>query len=141
MKEDGYKLDRETGRWVPVENLLPNGRGPETPRNGTGCNPAGKRRSKTTRDWVQYHYEEQLELAKSSRNVLLAVQAELFHLHFKSWDKTTPITLGNSVVQSLGFHPTGKIRALKDLEKAGWITVQWRKRQSPLVTIVKGFKH
>jgi hypothetical protein len=81
-----------------------------------------------------------LELAKSSRNVLLAVQAELFHLHFKSWVKTAPIALGNSVVQSLGFHPTDKIRALKDLEIAGWITVQWRKRQSPLVMIVKGFK-
>jgi hypothetical protein len=90
--------------------------------------------------WVQYHYEEQLELSKVCRNVLLAVQAELYRLHFRSFDRAKPVVLGNSVILALGFHRTDKVRALKELEKAGWITVQWRQRQSPLVTITKGFQ-
>ena len=96
--------------------------------------------TKADRIFVQYQYKAQLELARSSRNALLAVQAELYHLHFKSWDKTASIELGNAVFRVLGFSHADKIRALKELEKAGWIAVQWRDRKSPLVTLLKGFK-
>jgi hypothetical protein len=86
--------------------------------------------------WTQYDYREQLELAKLTRNALLAVLAELHRLHFIAWGKKAPIRFGTSVLRSLGFSRHDKIRALRTLEKAGWITVQWHKCKSPDVTRV-----
>jgi hypothetical protein len=99
------------------------------------------RQSRKKYKWTQYDYQRQLELAKLARDVLLAVLAELHRLHFQAWDKKTPIRFGNSVLRSLGFDHHAKIRALQILEKAGWITVQWDKRKSPLITIKQGLLH
>jgi hypothetical protein len=88
--------------------------------------------------WVICDYQKQLELAKQTRNALLAVQAELHRLYFDAWDKKAPIVFGSGVLRSLGFNHHDKIRALRALEKAGWITVQWHKRKSPQVTIIGG---
>jgi hypothetical protein len=110
------------------------------PTNGSAANGKAQPILKTGRAFVQYNYKAQLELAKSSRNALLAVQAELYYLHFKCWDKTAPIALGNAVFRALGFCNKDKTRALKELENAKWIYVQWRERKSPLVTLLKGFK-
>jgi hypothetical protein len=89
--------------------------------------------------WVQYSYVDQMRLARQSRNALLAVQAELFRLHFLAWNKKEPIEFNNSMIRSLGFSHHDKHDALRALETAGWITVQWRSRKSPLVTILRGF--
>jgi len=45
--------------------------------------------------------------------------------------------MGNTFLQALGFHRSCKNLALKELEKAGWITVEWRTRKSPLITFVR----
>ena len=79
-----------------------------------------------------------MELAKLTRNALLAVLAELHRLHFLAWNKKAPIKFGSSVLRSLGFSHNEKIRSLQALERAGWITVQWHKRESPLITVVRG---
>jgi hypothetical protein len=89
--------------------------------------------------WTQYEYQEQLKLAKLTRNALLVVLAELHRLYFQAWNKKVPIKFGSSTLRSLGFSHHEKIRALKALERAGWITVQWHKHKSPLVTIMRGF--
>jgi hypothetical protein len=93
-----------------------------------------------THSFAQFHYETLLTLAGSTRNALLAVIAILHHRQFKSWAKAEPITLGNRRLRALGFHHSDKIRALRELENAGWITVQWCERKSPKVSIVKGFR-
>jgi hypothetical protein len=119
-----YGLDRELGHCVEFT--------PENQARVRGYYPGF--------EWVAYRYSEQLELARQTRNALLAVQAELFRLHFQAWGKKTSFVFGNTKLRSLGFSHHEKIRALKVLEAAGWISVQWRKGRSPLVTIVKGFR-
>jgi hypothetical protein len=99
---------------------------------------SGRRSQEKKYKWTRYEYQEQLELAKLTRNALLAVLAELHRLHFLAWDKKAPIGFGTSILRSLGFNAHDKIRSLQALEKAGWITVQWYKRKSPDVTIVRG---
>jgi hypothetical protein len=86
--------------------------------------------------WCKFDYEGQLELARKSRIAGYAVQAELYRLWFKSYNKSQPIALGNAVFGKLGFNRHRRIQALKDLENAGFVTVQWRKRKSPLVTVI-----
>jgi hypothetical protein len=88
--------------------------------------------------WTRYEYRDQLELAKLTRCALLAVLAELHRLYFLAWNKKAPFEFSSSVLRSLGFSHHDKIRALQSLEKAGWITVQWHKRKSPMITIAGG---
>ena len=95
-------------------------------------------RSRKKYKWTRYEYQEQLELAKLTRNALLAVLAELHRLHFLAWDKKAPIEFSSSVLRSLGFSHHDKIRSLQSLEKAGWITVRWHRCKSPRITIVRG---
>ena len=86
--------------------------------------------------WCKFDYTNQMKLAKESRNSLIAVQAELYRLWFKLNDKTRPIILRNKTFEKLGFHPSDKIRALKMLERAGFVRVEWRQRKSALVTVL-----
>lgn len=91
--------------------------------------------------FVQYPYDAQLNLAKQTRNCLIAVQAELSRLHFRNWDKTQPIELGNAVFRSLGFDNKQKKKALEALETAKHIKVKWRENQSPLIVLTDtGFR-
>jgi hypothetical protein len=99
-----------------------------------------KKLTKEEPEFVQYFYEQQLRLADRTRNCLMAVQAVVYHLHFKNWDKNQPIELNNKVLNSLGFDNKQKKKALEALENAGWIKVQWRKNQSPLIALATGFK-
>jgi hypothetical protein len=99
------------------------------------------RQSRKKYKWTRYEYQEQLELAKLTRDALLAVLAELHRLHFLAWNKKAPIKFGNSVLRFLGFNHHDKIRALQALEKAGWITVQWHRRKCPQITIVRGLPY
>jgi hypothetical protein len=94
------------------------------------------RRKQTRRLFCRLDYEEQLRLAKILRWPGLAVQAELYRLWFKAYDKTKPVELSNTVLQNLGFARSTKNQTLRRLEKAGWIKVEWRKNKSPLVHCV-----
>jgi hypothetical protein len=112
--------DHQTGEWFNVEDT------PSKP-------------SKIEDEWHRYYYEEQLVLAKFSRNALIAVQAELHHLRYQSFDKNKPVALGNTLLKALGFHRNCKADALKGMEKAGLISVEWRKGKPPLVTFTRRF--
>jgi hypothetical protein len=57
--------------------------------------------------FVLYPYDAQMNLAKQTRNCLIAVQAELYRLYLQKWDKTQPIELGNRIFQS--FNLSGSI--------------------------------
>jgi hypothetical protein len=118
MSNDDLILDRKTGQLMEQDEYK------ETKKR--------RKRAKAANKFVQFYYEEQLKLAKLTRNCLLAVLAELHHLHWKSWDKSNPIELENKVIQSLGFDNKQKKVALERLEAAGWIKVEWRKNQSTL---------
>jgi hypothetical protein len=122
----------EDGRWEIWDGIRV--RVPKIPKHQS----EGKHLS-DEKYWVGYNYLDLLELAKQTRNALLAVLAELHRLHFLAWDKKAPIVFSNSTLRSLGFSHHDKIRALQSLETTGWITVQWHKHKSPLVTIVRGF--
>jgi hypothetical protein len=99
--------------------------------------PPVKRRLKKTDEgeWAVYRYTDQMNLARISRNALIAVQAELHHLWFKALNKTKPVALSNVALKAFGFHRSDKVRALRALEEAGMVTVQWRGKKSPLVTL------
>jgi hypothetical protein len=88
--------------------------------------------------WCKFDYVQMLKLAESSRNPLILVLAELSRLKFESWEKdsTVLVTLNNTTFKKLGFHRTDKIRALKELEKAGLVSVDWRNRKSPQVRLL-----
>jgi hypothetical protein len=86
--------------------------------------------------WVAFDYKEQMELAKTTRNVLLAVLAELSWLYFKAWDRKKPIVFN---ISALGFSRRIVRKAIRDLEAVGWISVERRKNKAPRVTILKGF--
>jgi hypothetical protein len=127
MKNDDLVWDRVIGEYIEKDEYARRKR--------------ERKKAKTAGHFVAFSYEKELTLAKVTRNCLIAVQAELYHLHWKNWDKSKPIALGNSVIiQSLGFSNKQKRIALEDLENAGWIQVEWREKRSPLVTFVSGFQ-
>jgi hypothetical protein len=57
----------------------------------------------------------------------------LLYLHWKN--NGGPIKLGNGMLAMDGVPPQSKRRALRDLERRGLITVEWRPRKSPIVRL------
>ena len=84
--------------------------------------------------WDKSYYGPSLEIASHTRNALLAVVAIIRNLN-----KGKPFTLGNATMEEWGFRSRDKIRALKELEATGFVKVEWRKKKSPLVTVLKDF--
>lgn len=132
--DPGY-AEGKTGRKIKGKRVVFNDDGSYSPAAGRETN-----RNHPKCSWVGFSHKELLELARQTRNPLLAVLAELACLHYRAWDKSRPIPYSNSGFQNLGFSHHDKIRALKNLANAGWVSVQWRKNRSPLVTILRGFQ-
>jgi len=84
--------------------------------------------------WDKAYYGPSLEIASHARNALVAVMAIIRNLN-----KGKPFTLGNATMEEWGFRSRDKIRALKELEATGFVKVEWRKKKSPLVTVLKNF--
>jgi hypothetical protein len=99
--------DRETGKHVPVE-------------------PVQRVRTSKANWWDKAYYGPSLEIASHARNALLAVIAII-----RNRNKGQPFVFGNVTMKELGFRREDKIRALKELEAAGFIKVEWRNRKSP----------
>jgi len=57
----------------------------------------------------------------------------LLYLHWKN--NGGPIKLANGMLVMDGVPPQSKRRALRDLERRGLITVEWRPRKSPIVRL------
>jgi len=103
-------------------------------KNGSGVG----RTNSSKHIWCAFKYQQQLKLAQETRCAVIAVQAELYRLWFKAYERrVAPIPLGNQIFASLGFDRHAKIHALKILETIGSIKVQWRGQQTPLVTILR----
>jgi len=58
------------------------------------------------------------------------------HLLFLHWkDGGDPIKLGNGMLMAAGVPSQSKRRALRELERRGLITVEWRRKKSPLIRV------
>ena len=79
-------------------------------------------------------YEQTLTVAGQLGDAPLAVLVELAHLRFKTHQN--PVPLPNTALRAAGITHWANIRTLHRLEKAGLVTVIWRGRRCPLVTIL-----
>jgi hypothetical protein len=61
------------------------------------------------------------------------VACYLLHLHWKNDGK--PFKLANGMLAYDGISPDSKLRAVKDLERRGLITVEWRLKKSPIIHV------
>ena len=58
----------------------------------------------------------------------------LLFLHFQS--RGSPITLANRTLEDRGIPGQSKRRALRDLERRGLVSVEWRMKRSPIVRVL-----
>lgn len=123
---DMEDLNRTTFKWD--QNLKTHIEAPCTSKSVSGENREGL--------WVAFNYKKQMELAREAHNPLLAVQAELYRLQFKSWNKRKSLLFNCS---RLEFSRWAVMRALKLLQKQGWISIDSEKGQCPRVRILRGF--
>lgn len=107
--------DGEGGKFVPVE-------------------PNQRVRTSKPNWWDKAYYGPSLEIASRAGNALLAVVAII-----RNRNKGEPFVFGNVTMKELGFRREDKIKALKELEATGFVKVEWRDRQSPLVAVLKSF--
>jgi hypothetical protein len=107
--------DREGGKFVPVE-------------------PGQRVMTSKGNWWDKSYYGPSLEIASHARNALLAVVTII-----RSRNRGQPFVFGNETMKELGFRSEDKTRALKQLEAAHFVEVEWRDRKSPLVTVLKEF--
>ena len=132
MSDDPFELDNIRLQDVTVEGVRQRKSKPSS-NNGERNPPVRGKRKKL---FVQFDYEVLMDLSGRKRYPALAVLTELYRLTFEKWDKTQPVALGNGFMKELGFCADGKIRALKALEEMGVVTVEWRRRKSPLVRLL-----
>ena len=71
---------------------------------------------------------------KVKSSAALAVAVELAYQVFKT--HKPEVALSNSMLRSVGVSHWAKIRALRQLEAAGMVSVDWRARKTPLVTVL-----
>jgi hypothetical protein len=58
------------------------------------------------------------------------------YIKYRAWkESSNTVAIGNRNLQSWGVSPWTKCRALRDFERAGLISVDWRERTSPVVTL------
>ena len=84
--------------------------------------------------FVMLPYNQALVVAGRLKNAQLAVLVELTHQVFKTHNNPVPLT--NAALRSAGLSRWSKNRALRELEKVGLVTVRWRGKKCPLVTLL-----
>jgi hypothetical protein len=85
-------------------------------------------------EFVMFPYERILRAGGRLGNAQLAILAELAHLRFKTHKNT--VELGNKALAAVGIQRWAKYDALVGLEDAGLISVEWRYKISPLITLL-----
>jgi hypothetical protein len=65
----------------------------------------------------------------------VAVLAALYERYFRDKFHWNPVKLTNTKFRELGISPHTKLRGLRELESQGSVTVEWRDRRSPIVTL------
>jgi hypothetical protein len=75
--------------------------------------------------------------ALASNDVGGKVWAVACHILYETWRaKGQPIKVPNGMLERFGVSRDAKIRALHKLEQLGLVSVEWRPRKSPIVTIL-----
>jgi len=83
------------------------------------------------------YYRETMERAKATGCALLAVEADIL---WRWWDAgEQSFSYPNVELNKYGFTSQQKNTVLRKFEEAGWISVQWRGKKSPIVTLLKRF--
>jgi hypothetical protein len=72
-------------------------------------------------------------LAITTKSPALILLCVLYRLHVRSG--RNPVILTTKILQSFGISRHQKVRALKFLEKADCIAVNWRPRKNPEITL------
>ena len=75
----------------------------------------------------------------SGGNVLRGTKQFLvwLYIHHRVWaDKQNTVAVANQTLGAWGVGRKEKMKALRLLEQAGLVTIQWRERKSPLVTLL-----
>jgi hypothetical protein len=104
-------------------------------RPRTTTPPKARAPKSKDRPFVMLDYARTLAAAGQLRNAPLAVLLELAHQSFKTHRNTVP--LSNVRFRSVGVSPDAKVRALRQLEAVGMISVDWRGgSKTPLVTLL-----
>jgi hypothetical protein len=85
-------------------------------------------------EFVKLPYAQVLAAAGQARNTQLAVLVELAHQRFKTHEN--PVPLDNKALEAIGIKRWAKYDALGELEVVGLISVEWRYKKSPLVTLL-----
>ena len=93
-----------------------------------------KRRARRV-EFVMLPYAQTMRAAgKVKSSAALAVVVELAYQLFKT--HKPEVALSNSMLRSVGVSHWAKIRALRQLEAAGMVSVDWKARKTPLVTVL-----
>jgi hypothetical protein len=93
-----------------------------------------KRRSQRV-EFVMLPYAPTMRAAgKVNSSAALAVMVELAYQVFKT--HKPEVVLSNSMLRSVGISYKAKLCALRQLEAAGMVTVNWEGRKSPLVKVL-----
>jgi len=91
----------------------------------------GKRREQFVK-LPMWWYEKLANPIPESRCTCL-VAIYLLHLNWKGGGK--PFKLANGMLKYDGVSHDTKLRALKDLERRGLISVEWQERKSPIIHV------
>jgi hypothetical protein len=86
-------------------------------------------------EFVMLPYAQTMSVAgKVKTSAALAVMVELAYQVFKT--HKPEVVLSNSILRTIGISRKAKLRALRQLETAGIVAVDWRGQKSPLVTVL-----
>jgi hypothetical protein len=103
-----------------------------------GKKPAGQQRQKQPRRTEPFLQIQHRAIIAAS-HILPGTKQFLvwLYIHHRVWaDKTKTVLVGNKTLDQWGVGRKEKIKALHRLESGGLISVQWRERLSPLVTLL-----
>jgi hypothetical protein len=91
-----------------------------------------KRRSQRV-EFVMLPYAQTMCAAGKVKSAALAVMVELAYQVFKT--HKSEVVLSNAMLRSVGISHKAKLRALRQLEAAGVVVVDWKARKSPRVSV------
>jgi hypothetical protein len=91
--------------------------------------PKAARRERLDGQFINVPFEAVMMFSPQSR-VLLRL------LYLAWWHRRKTVVLANKELAEWGVSRKQKLKALRKLEQAGTIAVEWRKRKSPRVTIL-----
>jgi hypothetical protein len=96
---------------------------------------AAKPKRRRRVEFVMLPYDQTMAAAGAMKDATLAVMVELAHQVFKAHKRE--VVLSNYALRPVGISYKAKLRALRQLEAAGMVAVDWKgERKSPRVTVL-----